>query len=286
MSRIAFFTAGNVGAGHLVRGVAVARGLARAGFRGAYRIFGPPLPFPVASALGYERVELVEAELRSAARAPQSALGRALSAFDPDVLVVDLFWAPVHHLLPSLRCEAWLLVRCCPRGWFGGPPDTRWEPARFRRVVGIEPVSHAAVREHIEPIVVCNAADCRPAGALRARLGVPEDRPLVVAMHAGERGELDRLAATGGDGVVRCDLFAPEALFPLAEWLGDADWILAGAGYNSFWEAVWLGRAQRTAFTPFPRAIDDQGWRLATCRAYRMRENGADVLARELLRGG
>jgi len=283
--RIGFFTAGSVGAGHLVRGVALERALRRVGFGGEYRMFGPALPFAAAARLGYETVPLEEGLLRDAVRAPESALARVLSRFQPDVLLVDLFWAPVHHLLPHLRCEAWLLVRCCPRAWFGGPPDTRWDPARFARIIGIEPLPHAAIRERVEPVVVCNPEECRPPGALRAHLEVPPGRPLVVAMHAGLPGEMAALAKAGGHGVVTCDLYTESALFPVAEWLRDADGVFAGAGYNSFWEARWLGWFERTVFTPFPRAVDNQGWRLATCSTYRMQQNGADTLARWLTSG-
>ncbi|HEV7732640.1 MAG TPA: hypothetical protein VGR62_10785 [Candidatus Binatia bacterium] len=276
--RIAYFTGGAVGAGHLVRGVALGRALRRAGIAAEYRMFGPALPFPIAGALDYEVVALDAAELRDPVRARAGGLASALGRFAPQLLVVDLFWAPLRHILPLADCEAWLLVRSVPRAWFGGPPDTRWEPRQFRRIVAIEPMSHPAVRDRIDPVVVCNLDETKPPGALRAHLGVAAGASLVVATHAGTAGEIDTLAG-GGVDVVRCDLFQDAALFPLAEWLGDADRVIAGAGYNSFWEARWLGWAERTTFMPFARAIDDQRWRVATCRTYPMQANGADTIA-------
>jgi hypothetical protein len=276
--RVAYFTAGTVGAGHLVRGVALGRALRRRGAAVEYRMFGPPVPYAAAARDDYEAVRIAEAELRDPTRARASTLAAALGAFRPDLLVVDLFWAPLRHVLPLPGCEAWLLVRCCPRAWFEGPPDTRWEPRQFARVVGIEPHRHAAVRETVEPVVVCNPEECRPASALRERLGVPANRRLVVATHAGVRGEMAAVAA-GAETAVRMDLHAADALFPLAEWLGGADAVLAAAGYNAFWEARWLGYAARTRFTPLRRDVDDQAWRLHVCSGYAMRANGADVLA-------
>lgn len=283
--RIAYFTGGNVGAGHLVRGVAIGRALVRAGIAADFRMFGPPLPFPVVATLDYEPVAYAEAEVRDPARARASALAVALGSFAPELLIVDLYWAAVHHLLPLPGCPTWLLVRACPRGWFGGPPDTRWDPGRFDRVVGIEPVGHSAVRERVEPVVVCNPEELRPPGSLRARLGVATGAPLVVVTHAGAAGEIDLLARGAGGPAVRCDLFDDAALFPLAEWLGDADAILAGGGYNSVWEACWLGWAPRTTFTPFTRLIDDQRWRIAIAGGTHMRRNGADAIA-AWVRGG
>jgi hypothetical protein len=278
--RVAYFTAGTVGAGHLVRGVALGRALVRRGFAGTYRAFGPRLPYPSVQDAGFESVAVVEDELRDPSRAATSGVAAALAAFRPDLLVVDMFWAPLRHILPLPDCECWLLVRACPRAWFTGPRDTSFAPAQFRRVVAIEPFRHAAVRETVDPIVVCNPDECRPPGALRERLGVPPERSLVVVAHAGLAGERAAIEAEArGEHAVRCDLFDEHALFPLAEWLPGADRVHCGAGYNAFWEARWLGYAPRTSFKPFPRKIDDQAWRVATCLRSPMRANGADTLA-------
>src|SRR5262249_30771145 len=154
--RIAYFTGGNVGAGHLVRGIAIERALRRRGFAGDYRAFGPALPYPAAAETGYTALTVVEEELRDPARARTSEVAAALEASRPDLLVVDMFWAPLRHLLPLPGCESWLLARVCPRGWFVGPPDTRFEPRQFRRVVAIEPFRHPALRESVDPVVVAN----------------------------------------------------------------------------------------------------------------------------------
>ncbi len=73
--------------------------------------------------------------------------------------------------------------------------------------------------------------------------------------------------------------------FPAAEWLGGADRIVAGAGYNAFWEAHWLGYAERTEWIPFRRTIDDQALRVELSRGMTPRENGADTLARWIAAG-
>ncbi len=281
--RVAFFTAGTVGAGHLVRSIAVGRGLRRRGFAGDYRAFGPELPFAVAQRGDYHPIVIDPAQLKEPASARQTPLALALADFAPDVLLVDLFWAPLRNLLPLPGCEAWLLVRCVPAKWFSTNPDWGYLPAQYRRVIGIEPWPAAQVRERIDPIVVCNPDECRPPGALRERLAVPAGKRLALVAHAGVAGEAATLQAAAGADTVALDLFQPEALFPLAEWLPGADEIRGGAGYNLFWETRWLGLAGRSTLTPLPRRIDDQAWRLRECSGYRMRENGADALARMLL---
>jgi hypothetical protein len=285
--RIAYLTAGTVGAGHFVRGLAIARGLDRAGFTGTYRMFGPRLPYPVA-----RRCELYQEvpvrEERAALTHPQlaqtSTLAARLRDFAPDLLVVDLFWAAVRWILPALDVEAWLLVRSCPAAWLRGTNETPFAAGQYRRILGIEPIAHAAAGETIDPIVICNRDECRPKAALRERLGVPAGRPLAVVLHAGETGDEAALSrAAAGSAAVTLDLFAEDALFPAAEWLAGADRIWSGAGYNAFWEARWLGHARSTTFLPLPRSIDDQAARLRACAGHQPRHNGADVLARSIL---
>jgi len=91
-------------------------------------------------------------------------------------------------------------------------------------------------------------------------------------------------AADGG--FVTLDLHAENALFPAAEWLGGADRIFAGGGYNAFWEGRWLGYGERIRHLPFPRSIDDQAGRLLAFGDRVPAANGADVLAASIVRGG
>lgn len=286
--RIAYFTAGTTGAGHAVRGLAVARGLARAGFRGELRFFGPRPPFPLPA--WNERAETVEIQHDPTLRHPQLAngsdLARRLRQFCPDLLLVDLFWTPLRWILPQLGAEAWLLARICPPVWWVGPPEAPFSAALFRRIVAIEPFDAPPATDRIDPVVVANPEECQPPEALRERLGVPVDQDLTVVVHAGERGELaDLLAAAPTEVAARLDLADPTAPFPASEWLGGADHVVAGAGYNTFWEARWLGYAARTTFVPFRRTIDDQTRRAAGLREPRPRRNGADVLAGWILAG-
>lgn len=293
--RIAFFTAGTIGAGHLVPGLAVERGLRRAGFRGEYRMFGPPLRFPEALVPpNWTATTAPPRALADPRTARETDVARALLAYAPDLLLVELFWAPLAHILPALGCRAWLLVRYVPKAFLAGPPGLPFDPRAYERVIGTEPVQRDAIRERIPALVVSNPDECRPPEALRRRLGVPDDAHLTIVMQAGHPGEAATLAEGAEDaerppgGVVRVlDPFADAGapLFPAAEWLDGADRILCGAGYSAFWEARWLGYHDRTEFYAFPRNLDDQAWRVTACARWPMEENGADVLARMVLHG-
>lgn len=290
--RIAYFTAGSVGAGHRVRGLAIARALDRAGFRGCYRTFGPARPFDAARSglYGEERAELVPIQNDPALRDPRLAatsdLAERLRAFAPDLLIVDLFWGPLRWVLRHLGCEAWLLVRTCPPIWLEGRADLPFEPELFRRRFAIEPIAHPHLDHALDPIVIANPDECRPRDEVRDHFGVAHGAPLSLVVHAGERGEVAELERVAGSAAITLDLFEPDAPFPAAEWLPAADHIVSAAGYNSFWEARWLGYDARTTFVPFPRSIDDQASRIAEFRTTRPRANGADSLAAMILAGG
>ncbi len=283
--RVAYFTAGTVGAGHAMRGEAIRRGLVRAGFTGRFRTFGPATSLALGPTDQREAVAIKGVEaLADPARAADSELGRRLLAWAPTLLVVDMFWAPVRHLLPSLPCPKWLLVRACPAVWLHGRGDTRFDAHAWDRIIEIEPLDLPQATHRLDPIVVANRDECRPPQALRERLGVATGTELTVICHAGKPGEMEilrRRAAAQADPrghVASLDLHG-QGLFPAAHWVGAADRIVSGAGYNCFWEAQWLGWDARTTFVPLPRSIDRQQLRVDLFRGHRAPSNGADALA-------
>ncbi len=290
MTRVVYFTAGSVGAGHLVRGVALRRALSRMGWHGEYHFVGPPIAFPCVTVTGHVTVPIEQDLcLRRQETAPQSRLSQVLRLLDPDLVIVDLFWAPLRWVLPDMSAEAWLLLRKCPRSWLRGPVDARFDASQFSRVITIEPfdaevLSDDVSFEHVPPVVVANPDERRPTGALRRRFGYGSDDYLSVVLQAGLRGEGASIAEQACSAPHRLvlDMFSASSLFPAAEWLGDANEIHTGAGYNAFWEAQWMGYARRTHFYPFARRLDDQAAR-ATLREARMTSNGADVLARQIV---
>lgn len=291
--RVAFFTAGTTGAGHIVRGHAIARALARRGHADVLTLIGPPVELALAERCGFRATCIDHRELTDPARAPSSALARELHELAPDVLIVDLFWAPLARLLPLPGCETWLLLRRVPAPWFVGPPGLPYRRELFTRVIGIEPgAADDQVDETIDPIVVANPDERKPRGALRTRLGVAPHVRLEVVHQVGGPGEVDALARARpqahvftlarGREVRPPNVHDGDALFPLCEWLGDADALVSGGGYNAFWEAKWLGHHARTSFVPFARPLDDQSWRIERGRDVVPRANGADTLAARL----
>ncbi|OIP40901.1 MAG: hypothetical protein AUK47_07405 [Deltaproteobacteria bacterium CG2_30_63_29] len=288
--RVAFVTAGDVGAGHVAHAYAIHQGLRRAGSRVEFRAFGPAAPFPFVAHLPfiYEPIAIDFRPFLERETALQTPLALALALYAPDLVLVDLFWAPLLYIFETLQASKWLLARKCPDAWWKGTPRLRFEPRQYDRIIVTEPVEHPNETHRIAPLVVANRDELEPVGALRAALGVSLDEQLVVVAHAGVVGEAERLDP-GYDQVrsVRFDAYETQFPFPLARWLNDADVIFAGGGYNTVWESLWLGYHDRVHFTGFPRNVDDQQWRIECARTTTtMKENGADPLARWILAGG
>lgn len=286
---IVYFTAGTVGAGHAVRGEAIRRGLVRAGHDGELRILAPSGGLAPMSSDAWEPVDVQgDPRLADPERAPTSGLGERLRALAPSLLIVDMFWAPVRHLLPRLPCPAWLLVRACPPVWLTGRGNVRFDPKAWDRIIEIEPLGLPSCTHRIDPIVVVDPEECEPAPALHERLGVSPGARLTVLCHAGRPGEIDVLRAharehAGRDQtVVELDLHRGGP-FPAARWLGAAEHVVAGAGYNTFWESRWLGYADRARLVAFERSIDRQQLRLDVLADHRPRQNGANVLAQWIM---
>lgn len=288
-----------------MRGLAIHRALVRAGARGRFLLATPALDLPGLDLAALElaahaepqafvlehrtiAVDATKVADRDAALASDAA--RALADFAPDVILVDLFWAPFLHVLRAQDAPAWLLLRSCPPRWLVGPPALPFDATAFARVIVIEPCAEGPDgAERIDPIVIAHRDETPPGPSLRARLGVDDPRPLALVAHGGRAGEIEtltqlaqaRLGAT--HVIVHADLRTPGAPFPLAPFLGQADRIVGGVGYNLAWELAALGLLGRALLVPFARAIDDQAARARSLAAHRFGEDGATTLARELL---
>jgi hypothetical protein len=237
--RALYVTSDARGAGHVVRGLAIRRAVARVG------VVGPPSSYPRLAEAGY--------------RGSDDWYARALN-YLPDVLVADLDWLGLRGLADRAR-RSWLLVRDCPAWWTRLMPAN--DVARWERVVSVEPLSDGLlhVTHSVPPVVISNPGD--------ARAGLAGGRTVVLRTSG-------RLAVP--EGALEWDLRDRSAPFPACEYVGDAERVICQAGYNAYWESRRMGYFDRVEFVAAARRHEDQAAR-ASGSWPDFAENGADVIA-------
>lgn len=246
-----------------MRGLAVLREL------GAGTLVGPPRLASWAAALGVRYV---------AAEPPDIASVRA--SCDAGLLVVDVFprgvvgeLAPL--LTPRRAPAAWLVARRVTPAYYLHPRVRDAIETAFEQVVWCEepPDGLAALRvpqRQVPPVLV--RAPMLDRATARARLGVGDDRPLVLALGAGDPTRQAHLARLLGTIAARAhaelrfvsdDLPAAHPvvyLFPASAWLCAADVIVSAGGYHAVHETQAAGVP--TIYIPQARRYDDQWWRV------------------------
>jgi hypothetical protein len=282
--RIAYFTAGTHGAGHIVRGNAIGAALARQQIPHEFRIFSPDNRWNYLADVPVCPTQIQADLLRDGRTADSSDVALALRAWQPDLLLIDLFWVPLS--LVALPCPAWLLLRSVPSAWLVGPSEARFSPQRYERVFAIEPAPGLESFEAIPPIVYEKIWLPRTREELCDRLSLDVQKPLRLIVQAGLPSDDEMLqneADRQGGGFVRV---LPELLTPASPWLQtlrDDDRVIAGAGYNLYWESHYFGFLEHMHFVGLPRRIDDQAWRASLHQhATAPTQNGADVLASQI----
>lgn len=283
--RVAYVTSGDVGAGHIVRGIAIRNALDRTNVTGInYRRFGPPIQFTALSdAVDYVTVT--------------NDLGVKLTAFKPDLVIVDMFWMPLRTILRKLNCPAWLLIRYLPPLWFRGVDGISWNPQDYAKIIKIEPfdvyIPMTTNVETIDPVVVVQASDLRANTELRTHFSIDAYKTLNVVIHSEAPKTLrlnknlankmhlrSNITTTDNEVTLRLSLKEQNVLYPVTPWLSGADHITAAAGYNTYWEIKTLGLMDKTSFTA--RMHDfygEQSWRSTAMASVTPLTNGADTLA-------
>jgi hypothetical protein len=156
---------------------------------------------------------------------------------------------------------------------------SRLRGAAFERVIEVEPTGCDQVTDRVPPVVVCNPDEVVP------DLHSAPRRLRVVIAHPDAPGEVeaaaDAVPCSGATDIRVASLLDKQPVFPLAAHLHAADEVFCAAGYNSFWEARWMGYEHKTTFVSLRCAKGEHDARLKELGP--MLENGADVLAWQIV---
>ncbi len=292
--RIAYYTSGISGWGHLVQGVSIARALARAGVRAEYRMFTSGAVPPFLSAdTACVRLPAEGKEELSGGRHGTSALFRAFKDFAPDVLLVDLHWFMIHFLASDLRCRKIFLCREVHPSFFTialRSGTISFRPGDYDLALATEPFGHPFPMEEINPVVLRNPDEILSRREACRRLDLdPADRHCFFTFKENPREELavrKTYAYLGEEGGYRMVYAADyeNGLFPAADYFNACDLLVTGAGYNSFWEARHFRKD--AIFIPMPRNFENTYRRVAELSDYEFDGNGADQLVRRMMDSG
>jgi len=205
---------------------------------------------------------------------PEERLEHVVPVLPPfDLLVGDVF---PRGLLRELPPPAILVARWVPPRFYLDPAVRRTIEGRVELLVWGEeaPEELAALAVpsvRVGPILLAEPPLSRAEG--RARLGVPDDARLILALPSGDATEQARLvgllvkvaARLGATLVAVSDVLPPvppvAPFFPAARLLPAADTVVSAAGYHAFHEIALSGVP--AVFLPEPRRYDDQARRAA-----------------------
>jgi len=255
-------------AGHVMRAIAIARGLARAASRRGIAIGAVlattsqahallaaeplaivALPAPAAA----RRAGLSDAERRRLVRA---ALAGAVEGFGPDLIVVDTFPSGPHGELAGLADLGHRARRALVRR---SVPDARDEALLAGlggydlAILAGDPVPQRVelpiAALHVPPITLVEPADALDRPAARAALGLPDGRAILVAAGGGGDPEAVARATAIAGAILRVapDVTPVLALGPLAP-----DEAMRDAGFRPIDAAPDVAR-----FAPRHRAPDE-----------------------------
>ena len=287
--RVLYFTSGITASGHIVRGIAVGLGLRRAGIACEYTILHPESPFgELCDRMGMaHRAFVPEGEDTLLGADPsRSELYRIIMELAPDLLVVDLHWAPLHAFIRELGCRKIFICRQVHPRFFSF--DLRTGPIAFRpddwdEILSIEPWDEPFPMRRIDPIVLRNPDEILSREAARDALGLPPQGDafmLSLNAHAGNfedaRKTYSYLEDEGWKAVYTSNWHG--GLFPAADWFNAVDLVICGGGYNQFWETVFFSK--EAIHLTQPCVFEDQRLRVDKCQGYEFKENGADTLAK------
>ena len=284
---ILYHTSGATGTGRLVRGLTIATALRRRNIQADFSIVSGSTFGFLAESLGVKHTEIPfeDADLLSEKNFHSSQLFKAITELNPDVLIIDLVWLSLCHMLSELPGKKIFLSRQVNPAYFRarlGSGTVSFDPSWFDMIIRTEPFELPFPSVSIGPMILRNRDEIFSRdGALR-KLGLPENERYCLVSHNGEPGEFGRISRDfsylkdAGYHLTFSSNYH-DGLFPAVDCFNAFDHLVCGAGYNSFWEAVYFGKD--ATFVAMPRRFEDQALRVSTCSGYRFDENGADQLA-------
>lgn len=284
--KIAFYTTGITGSGHIVKGISIANALKRKSVDCEYTIMHSSGFLNLCEKLKVYNIKIQpesENEL-SKGNYKSSKLYKTITSINPDILIVDLFWFMIHGFINELECKKIFLCRQVADHFFTIPLKTgaiSFRPEDYDEVIAIEPFSSKIPMRHINPMVIRNRDEILSRDEALKKLGLPKKGKKCLFAFNGKPEEYNQikkqysyLEDVGYNMVYSTNYEG--GLFPAVDYFNAFDLIICGAGYNAFWEVMYFNK--EAIFVPVKRRFESQRRRIEECSGYTFEENGADQL--------
>jgi hypothetical protein len=287
--KIVYYTSGVTGSGRVVTGIAIGNALTRKGMQQEFTILSSSPFATLAEDFHHQEIPIEDDNALSALNYQSSTLFHSLNALGTEVLIVDLLWFPLHHFIRELTCKKILICRQVDDRFFslplhGGSLD--FDRSRFDLVLATEPFDSIVPMERINPIIIRNRNEILPRPEALKRLALDETRPNCLFAFNGHPDDFNRVKKKYSylEDVYRM-VYSTNyhgGLFPAADYFNAFDFMVCGAGYNQFWEAIFFDK--EAVFEPTETVFEDQERRVRECQEHYFDENGADQLVELILK--
>ena len=213
-----------------------------------------------------------------------SILFKTFMDLKPDVLLVDLLWFPLYYLINDLPFRKILLSRQVEDEFFSiSTPDAKlvFRPEDFDFIFAIEPFKNCIKMDSINPIVIRNRDEILSREEALNKLGLDDTSKSCLVAYNGHPGDFKKVKKTYSYLEDECYQVVyttnyEGGIFPVVDYFNAFDLIICGAGYNSFWEAIYFNK--EAVFVPTRAMFESGERRVDECQEYTFVENGADQL--------
>ncbi len=285
--KVLYYTSGVTGSGRIVRGIAIQNALVRKKIPVDYTILSSS-PFTELinrAGVNHADIEPEKEDILSPDVYPDSDIYKSLLELQPDILLVDLLWFPLHHFINDLKCKKIFLCRLVDYRFFSiqyGSNLLRFTPEAYDRILAIEPFTERLFpMEDISPIIIRNHEEILPRDQALLKLGLDDSEKYFLLSHNGVHGEFEefkkkfrKMEKKGWRGVYSTNFNV--GIFPTVDYYNAFDIIICGAGYNSFWETRFFNK--NSIIVPTCRTFEDGKDRIREAKNYQFNGNGADQL--------
>jgi hypothetical protein len=283
--KIVYYTPGISGWGRVVTGISIANAFNRRGLDSEFIILSSFQPLFQFDNINHIKIPIENEDILLSKNYFDSILYTTLTELKPDVILFDLIWHMTYKFIHELNCKKILLCRQVSDQFFSLPLMNQkliFNPTHFNLILATEPFKSIIEMQPLNPIIIRNRDEILSRNDALKKLSVKDNRPVCLLAFSGKSGEYETITKKYSYleeteyQMLYSTNYSNKNYFPIVDYYNACDFIISGAGYNQFWEAIYLNK--EAIFEPMPRNFENQFWRVQNCQEYYFEENGADQL--------